>query len=38
MLFYLPYRPLVQETVETIKLREVYDASSKPRKGLVSII
>ena len=35
--FYLPHRPVIQESAETIKIRIVYDASAKPNKDSVSL-
>ena len=36
-MFYLPYRPVVRESVKTTKLRIVYDASSKLTKNSASV-
>ena len=35
--FFLPHRPAIRESVETIKIRIVYDASAKPNKDSVSL-
>ena len=35
--FYLPHRPVIQESAETTKIRIVYDASAKPIKDSVSL-
>ena len=35
--FYLPQKPAIRESGETAKLRNVYDASSKPTKKSVTV-
>ena len=35
--FYLPHRPVIQESPQTTKIRTVHDASAKPDKDSVSL-
>ena len=35
--FYMPHRPVIQESAETTKTRIVYDASAKPNKDSASL-